>query len=186
MAKKEAIDNGEFVLMLKDASRREEAYKLLLKRYGRLLYWHIRRIVVSHEDAEDAMQETAINILMGIENFNQKSSLSTWIYRIATNEALRVLRKRTQIFQSVDALGETLTEKLEAECGIDSEATEVLFQKALLTLPTQQRIVFNLRYYDELPYEEIASITGKNVSTLKANYHFAANKVKDYIKSHMV
>ena len=107
-----------------------------------------------------------------------------WFYRIATNEALQHLRRQTHLFQSIDDLGEQLTQKLQAEAPIDGYELETLFQKALLTLPTQQRIAFNLRYYDELSYEEIARITGKSEQSLKTNYHYAAQKVKNYIKEH--
>ncbi len=176
------IDDEQLLAMLKSATDRDRGYRLLMDKYGSKLYWHIRRIVVAHEDAEDAMQETAINVFSSIDKFEQKSSLGTWLYRIATNEALRVLRRRTGFFQSIDSLGDTLVEKLEDEAGIDADATAVLFQKALLQLPTQQRLAFNLRYYDEMPYEEIAKITGKNVNTLKTNYHFAVSKIKNYLK----
>ena len=179
-------DNDNIVRLLKSSDTRDQGFRLLLKEYGDTLYWHIRRIVVDHDDAEDAMQETAINVLNSIGSFNEQSALSTWVYRIATNEALRVLRRQTHIFQSVDSLGETLTEKLESETDLDADAVEVLFQKALLQLPTQQRIAFNMRYYDELPYEEIARITGKNVNTLKTNYHIASNKIKQYIKENSI
>ena len=180
----EQIDDEQLVAMLRSPIQRDHGYRLLLGKYGSRLYWHIRRIVVGHEDAEDVMQETAINILAGIDKFEQKSSLSTWVYRIATNEALRLLRRRTGFLQSIDSLGEVLVEKLEDEAGMDADAAEVLFQKALLQLPTQQRLAFNLRYYDEMPYEEIAKVTGKNVNTLKTNYHFAVNKIKNYLKEH--
>ena len=180
----EQIDDEQLVAMLRSPIQRDRGYRLLLGKYGSRLYWHIRRIVVGHEDAEDVMQETAINILAGIDKFEQKSSLSTWVYRIATNEALRLLRRRTGFLQSIDSLGEVLVEKLEDEAGMDADAAEVLFQKALLQLPTQQRLAFNLRYYDEMPYEEIAKVTGKNVNTLKTNYHFAVNKIKNYLKEH--
>ena len=185
MANKE-VDNNALVAMLKDSTQRDNGFSLFMSRYGRKLYWHIRRIVVDHDDAEDAMQETAINVLNSIDSFNEQSALSTWVYRIATNEALRVLRRQTHIFQSVDSLGETLIEKLESESDLDAKAVEMLFQKALLQLPTQQRIAFNMRYYDELSYEEIARITGKNVSTLKTNYHIAQNKIKQYIKENSI
>ena len=185
MAKIE-VDNDALVAMLKDSALHDKGFALFMSKYGRTIYWHIRRIVVDHEDAEDAMQETAINVLNNIDSFNENSALSTWVYRIATNEALRVLRRRTHIFQSVDTLGETLVEKLESESDLDAKAVEMLFQKALLQLPTQQRIAFNMRYYDELSYEEIARITGKNVSTLKTNYHIAQNKIKQYIKENSI
>lgn len=180
------VDNESLVAMLKDSTQRDRGFSLFMKQYGKKLYWHIRRIVVDHDDAEDAMQETAINIFNSIDGFNEQSQLTTWVYRIATNEALRVLRRQTHIFQSVDALGETLAEKIEGETDLDASAAEVLFQKALLQLPTQQRIAFNMRYYDELPYEEIAKITGKNVNTLKTNYHIASNKIKQFITDNSI
>lgn len=179
-------NNDALVAMLKDPVQRNRAFSIFMKQYGRKLYWHIRRIVVDHDDAEDAMQETAICIFNNIGSFYGNSALGTWVYRIATNEALRILRRQTHVFQSVDALGETLAEKLESETDLDSNAVEVEFQKAVLQLPTQQRIAFNLRYYDDLPYEEIAKITGKNVNTLKTNYHFAVNKIKKTLTDNML
>lgn len=170
--------------MLASPQERERGFRLLTKQYGETLYWHIRRIVVSHDDAEDALQETFIKIFSSINSFKGEGQLSSWMYRIATNEALNLLRRQTHFFQSIDSLAPTLTSRLQAETSLDSNAAEVLFQKALLTLPTQQRIAFNLRYYDELSYDEIARITGKSAGTLKANYHYAVEKVKNYIKTH--
>jgi RNA polymerase sigma-70 factor (ECF subfamily) len=170
--------------MLTNPQQREEGFRELMKRYGELLYWHIRRIVVGHDDAEDVLQETCIKILGSIDTLKDESKLTAWMYSIATREALTQLRRQTHLFQSIDDLRPALTSKLEAETPMDHEATEVLFQKALLTLPTQQRIAFNLRYYDEMSYDEIARITGKNVSTLKSNYHFATEKIKNYIQQH--
>ena len=105
-------NNDALVAMLKDPAQRNRAFSIFMKQYGRKLYWHIRRIVVDHDDAEDAMQETAICIFNNIGSFYGNSALGTWVYRIATNEALRILRRQTHVFQSVDALGETLAEKL--------------------------------------------------------------------------
>ena len=170
--------------MLVGSSQREEGFRMLMKEYGHALYWHIRRIVVGHDDAEDVLQETCIKVLNGIHAYRGDGSLATWLYRIATNEALQHLRRQTHLFQSIDDLGEQLTQKLQAEAPIDGYELETLFQKALLTLPTQQRIAFNLRYYDELSYEEIARITGKSEQSLKTNYHYATQKVKNYIKEH--
>lgn len=175
------ISNDALVEMLKDASRRESGFRIFMQLYGKKIYWHIRRIVVSHEDAQDATQETAIRILNSIGSFSGRSALGTWVYRIATNEALQVLRHQTGFFQSVDALGESLAEKVESTASLDATRAQVLFQKALLQLPTQQRIAFNLRYYDELPYDDIAAITGKNANTLKTNYHLAQAKIKKYL-----
>ena len=156
------IQQAELQDMLKDPSQREKGFRLLMKQYGETLYWHIRRIVVGHDDAEDVLQETCIKIFSSIDSFRGDGKLSTWMYSIATREALTLLRRQTHLFQSIDSLGSTLTNRLEAETPMDTNATEMLFQKALLTLPTQQRIAFNLRYYDEMSYDEIAHITGKN------------------------
>ena len=112
-------------------------------------------------------------------------SLATWLYRIATNEALQHLRRQTHMFQRIDSLNDSLVEKLEAEALLDGDELAIMLQKALLTLPTQQRIAFNLRYYDELSYEDIAAITGKTIQTLKTNYHYATQRIKNYIKEHM-
>lgn len=178
------IEQSALLEMLADPKRREQGFRQLMAQYGEALYWHIRRIVVSHDDAEDALQETSIKIFGHIGDFKGDGKLSTWLYRIATNEALQQLRRRTSLFQSIDSLGTALTSQLQAETALDSNAAEVLFQKALLTLPTQQRVAFNLRYYDELSYDEISRITGKNVNTLKVNYHFAVEKIKKYINTH--
>lgn len=179
-------DNDKIVKLLKGKSSKDEGFRLLIKQYGDTLYWHIRRIVVGHEDAEDVMQETIINIYRHIDKFNEDSSLSTWIYRIATNESIRWLKKQAPIFGSIDEISSLLAQKLTADEQIDTQSVETYFQKALLTLPTQQRIAFNMRYYDELPYEEIAKITGKNVNTLKTNYHFAVGKIKNYLKENVL
>lgn len=168
--------------MLCDPHQREEGFRKLMQMYGEKLYWHIRRIVVGHDDAEDVLQETCIKIISAIDTFRGEGQLTTWIYSIATNESLRHLRRQTLLFQSIDALGPMLANKLEAETPIDANATEVTFQKALLTLPTQQRIAFNMRYFDDMTYDEIATITGKSVATLKTNYHYATEKIKRYIK----
>ena len=174
--------------MLRNPEERERGFRLLLSTYGDRLYWHIRRMVVSREDAEDAMQETSIKIFGKLNSFKGESSLFTWIYTIATNEALQVLRKRCGLFKSIDddELGEQLRNTLYAENDVETGTAEVIFQEALLQLPTQQRLAFNMRYYDELPYEEMAVVTGKNVNTLKSNYHFAVEKVKKYIKENTI
>lgn len=181
-----AIKTDDILLqqMLLDPSQREEGFRKLMSQYGRTIYWHIRRIVVGHEDAEDVFQETCIKVLSSISSYRGNGSLSTWLYRVATNEALQHLRRQTHLFQSIDSLGDTLTERLRAEATLHEDEAATILQNALLTLPTQQRIAFNLRYYDELSYEDIAHITGKSINTLKTNYHYAFEKVKSYIKEH--
>ncbi len=181
----EQVTEQEALLqMLKDPQQREKGFRQLTKQYGESLYWHIRRIVVGHDDAEDALQETFIKVLGSISQFRGDGKLTTWLYSIATREALTLLRRKTHIFQSIDDLAPTLQSQMIAETPMNSDDVEVTFQQALLTLPTQQRIAFNLRYYDEMSYEEIAHITGKNANTLKVNYHLATEKIKTYIKKH--
>ena len=178
-------DDNTLQQMLHDPSRRNQGFKALMGQYGQALYWHIRRIVVGHDDAEDVMQEMCIKVLNGIGSFKGDAPLVVWLYRITTNEALQHLRRQTHLFQSIDSLGDTLVSKLQAESSLDGSEVETLFQQALLSLPTVQRIAFNLRYYDELSYEEISRITGKSVNTLKTNYHYATQKVKSYITEHL-
>lgn len=160
----------------------EEGFRMLVDQFQQPMYWHIRRMVVSHEDAEDVLQETFIRIFRYIGDFRSESSLSTWIYRIVTNECIRFLNKKKEEILSSEEMQEDLLNKLMASEYVDYEnEMEVKFQQAVLRLPEKQRVVFNLRYYDELSYEEISKITDSKVGTLKANYHFAKEKIKEYM-----
>ena len=160
----------------------ESGFRMLLERYQSPMYWHIRRMIVSHDDAEDVLQETFIKIFRHLDDFRAESSLSTWIYRISTNECIRFLNRRKEQAVSTEEVQDELMNKLMASEYIDYEnAMEVKFQKAILTLPEKQRLVFNLRYYDELKYEEISRITDTKVETLKSNYYFAKEKIKEYM-----
>lgn len=160
----------------------ERGFRILVEKYQRSIYWHIRRMVVSHEDAEDVLQETFIRIFKYLNEFRADSSLSTWIYRIATNECYRFLDKKKEILVSTEEIQADLMNKLMTSEYVDYDnEMEVKFQQAILTLPEKQRLVFNLRYYDELSYEEISQITDTKVDTLKANYHFAKEKIKKYM-----
>lgn len=160
----------------------EEGFRMLVDQFQQPMYWHIRRMVVSHEDAEDVLQETFIRIFRYIGDFRSESSLSTWIYRIVTNECIRFLNKKKEEILSSEEVQVDLLNKLMASEYVDYEnEMEVKFQQAVLRLPEKQRVVFNLRYYDELSYEEISKITDSKVETLKANYHFAKEKIKEYM-----
>lgn len=158
---------------------------IVTRQYGSRLYWHIRRLVVSHDDAEDALQETFIKVFTKADSF-KGDSLEAWCYKIATNEALMCLRRRTHAFQSLDSLSGELSEMVVTESAPDADRSAVLFQQAILRLSTQQRIVFNLRYYDELSYDQISAITGKSEGTLRTNYHYAVEKIKEYLKEHAI
>lgn len=160
----------------------ESGFRMLLEAFQEPMYWHIRRMVVSHEDAEDVLQETFIKIFRHLDDFRAESSLSTWIYRIATNECLRFLNRKRDLLISAEEMQAELMGKLMASEYVDYDnAMEVKFQQAILSLPEKQRVVFNLRYYDDLKYEEISRITDSKVETLKANYHFAKEKIKEYM-----
>lgn len=154
---------------------------LLMEAYAEPVYWHVRRLVVRHEDAQDVVQDAFIRIYKAIGSFRRESALSTWVYRIATNEALRMLRSRRE---SVPLDGSGIFER-QADFWTDwSDKDAVRLQKAILSLPRKQQLAFNLRWYDELEYDEIARITGMSAGAAKANYHFAKEKIIQYIKDH--
>ena len=160
----------------------ERGFRMIVEKFRSPMYWHIRRMVISHEDAEDVLQETFIRIFRAMDDFRQESSLTTWVYRIATNECIRFLNRRKEQAVSTEEVQEELMGKLMASEYVDYDnAMEVKFQQAILSLPEKQRLVFNLRYYDELKYEEISQITDTKVETLKSNYHFAKEKIKEYM-----
>lgn len=178
------IDDTTILKALRAPDTIEQGFRMLMQQYGERLYWHIRRIVIGHEDAEDTLQDSVMQIYNNIGRFKgDATQLRSWVYRIATNEALQLLRSRTRLFQSIDALGPELTEKLQTENHADAATAEYLLQEALLRLPTQQRLVFNLRYFDDMSYEDMARVTGKRVGTLKVNYHYAKDKIEEYLKN---
>ena len=162
-----------------------EAFDRLIELYGDRLYWHVRRVVVSHEDAEDVLQETFAKAYTSIAEFrgDTESSLTAWLYRIATNISIGALRKRKRwAFSSLDSLRGDLLATFEHEVEPSSDEILVRLQKAILALPTKQRLVFNMRYYDELSFEQISQATGQSVSTLKTNYHYAVQKIKEQVR----
>ena len=165
------------------ASDPKKGFKMLMDNFQVPIYNYIRRLVVSHEDAEDVLQEVFIRVYRNLDQFRGESSLSTWIYRIATNESLRLLNTRKdEEAIPTEEVQEELIGKLKASDYIDYEnELAVKFQEAILSLPEKQRLIFNLRYYDELDYEEISRILDSKVDTLKVNYHYAKEKIKEYI-----
>jgi len=162
----------------------EEGFRMLLQRYQQPVYWHVRRMVVAHDDAEDATQETFLRVFRSFAQYDEHLSLAAWIFRIATNEALRILGKRKGEAQvSLDEASDDLFD-LKADDYLDySHAEAVKLQKAILSLPAKQQVAFNLRYYDELSYEAIAQITDSTEANVKANYHHAKEKIVNYLKT---
>lgn len=167
-------------------SSRNEALSLLIKRYQRPLYWHIRKIVINHDDADDTLQNTFIKIWKGLANFRGESSLFTWTYKIATNEALNFLRiKSREKLNSINTIEYYLSKSLESDEYFNGDQIQLKLQQAILTLPEKQRVVFNMRYYDEMPYDRMSEILETSVGALKASYHHAAKKVEEYMKENM-
>jgi RNA polymerase sigma-70 factor, ECF subfamily len=164
------------------AENREQGARMLMQAFQEPLYNYVRRMVVAHFDAEDVLQEVFINAIKGLDSFRGESSLNTWMYRIATNECLRFLKSSRRNGRASDTTTEGLEAKLVSSPYVDYEdALAVQFQQALIRLPAKQRAVFNLRYYDELSYEEMSRVTGDKVATLKVHYHWATKKIKEYI-----
>lgn len=162
----------------------QTGFRLLTASYMKPVYWHIRRMVVAHDDAQDAMQETFLRVFRSFSQYDESQPLTAWIFRIATNEALRLLGKRKGEAQlSLDEASDDLF-NLKADDYVDySDAEAVKLQKAILALPAKQQIAFNLRYYDEMSYDDIALVTGSTAANVKANYHNAKEKIVNYLKT---
>ena len=160
----------------------EQGFRLLMQTFQERLYWHIRRLVGSHADADDVLQNTFIKAWRGIANFEGKSKLYTWLYRIATNESLTFLaQKQRRGTNSLDDPGSLMAARLRADQYFDGDEIQLRLQVAIAQLPDKQRLVFNMKYFDELKYEEISAITGTSVGALKASYHHAVIKIETFI-----
>lgn len=160
-------------------SDREGGFRILLDTYQKPVYYFIRRMVVVHEDAQDVMQETFVKIFLGLKGFRGDSALSTWIYRIAMNESLRFLNKKNIKLVSADNVHDELIDSLKASDYIDyDDKMAVKFQEVILRLSDKQRVIFNLRYYDEMDYQQISKVTDTKVATLKVTYHYIKEKIK--------
>lgn len=175
------VSDADIVSALKE--NLESGFRLLMARYREPVYWHIRRLVVSHDDAQDAAQETFIRAFRSLGRFKGECSLGAWIYRIATNEALRAIERRRGGRVSLDD-ADAGAGRLAADGYVDySDLEAVKLQNAILSLPTKQQLAFNLRYYDGLEYDEIAAVTGSTAASAKANYHVAKEKIIKYMNS---
>ncbi|MFW5823037.1 MAG: RNA polymerase sigma factor [Tangfeifania sp.] len=174
-------DDLQIVAMLRERKTRDEGFRLLMNTYKEKIYWHIRRLVVSHQDAEDILQETFINAYRYAGSFKGESRLYTWLYRIATNECIRYFKKAQKQCQNVE-MDEKMINSFVINDAENEESILVKFQKAIMKLPEKQRIVFNMRYYDELSYKEMGEILNSSENALKTNYHYATEKIKACLK----
>ena len=180
-----AVNDTELLLQFRDPATKEKGYTAIIKKYQEKLYWHIRRMVVSHDDTDDVLQNVFIRVWKGLENFREDSQLYTWLYRIATNECLTFLeqqKKRSAV--SLNDIEAGLSEKIKADENFDANKLEWKLQLAIQQLPEKQRVVFQLRYYEEMPYEEMSRVLETSEGALKASYHHAVKKIEEYIKNH--
>jgi RNA polymerase sigma factor (sigma-70 family) len=180
-----ATSDTELLIQFRNPITKERAFASIIKKYQEKLYWHVRRMVIDHEDANDVLQNMFIRVWNGLENFREDSQLYTWLYRIATNECLTYIeqqKKRSSV--PLDEVESGLSNKIKADSHFDANLLEWKLQLAIQQLPDKQRIVFNLRYYDEMPYEEMSRVLDTSEGALKASYHHAVKKIEDYIKNH--
>jgi len=183
MLKTDDKDN-ELMAKLRDGKSQREAFSQLVSIYSEPLYWQIRKIILGHDDAHDVLQNTFIKVWTSIEGFRGDSKLSTWLYRIAINESISFLNKqRTLNNISIDETDSFLFSKLESDPYFDGDEAQLKLQKALLTLPEKQRIVFNMKYFDEMKYEEMSEILETSVGALKASYHHAVKKIEEFLST---
>jgi RNA polymerase sigma-70 factor (ECF subfamily) len=178
-------DDSEILSLFREPSTKEKGYTILVRKYQEKLYWHIRRMVVDHENANDVMQNVFIKVWKGLENFREDARLYTWLYRIATNESITFLeqeKKKSSV--SYDDVSSALSEKLVADKDFDASKLEWKLQLAIQKLPEKQKIVFSLRYYDEMSYEEMSKVLETSEGALKASYHHAVKKIEDFILNH--
>lgn len=173
-------DEDILIQQLRDSQTRSSAFSAVVKAYSETLYWHIRRMVLSHDDANDILQNTFTKAWMGIEGFLGNAKILTWLYRIATNETLTFIDKNSNaVFEDID----TTATAIEADEWFDGDALQARLQAAIQTLPPKQRMVFNMKYYEEMKYEEMSAILGTSTGALKASYHIAVKKICEYFES---
>lgn len=177
-------EDPQLVAQLRDPATVRQAFSEVIRQYSEPLYWQIRRMVQSHDDANDLLQNTFLKAWQSIENFRGDARLSTWLYKIAINESITFLaqeRRRQNI--SLDDQGAALAAVIEADTNIDGDRLAVNLRKAIATLPEKQRLVFNMKYFDDMKYEDMSQILGTSVGALKASYHLAVKKIEQIISS---
>ena len=176
-----SYNEREVLALLQEESTQKRGFEMIVTQYSEQLYWQISRMVLSHEDANDLLQNTFIKAWINIDYFRAEAKLSTWLYRIALNECLTFLNKqRAASTVSLDDPEADALQKLESDPYFSGDKAEMALQKALLALPEKQRMVFNLKYYQEMKYEEMSDIFGTSVGALKASYHHAVKKIEKF------
>ncbi len=177
--------DSELLEMLKFPDKKAQVMTIIVRTYQERLYWHIRKILISHEDSNDVIQNTFIKIHQNLQSFKGNAKLSTWMITIATNESLQFLKKKKRhILEPLENVALRQSDHLTAENYFSGDEIAKKLQEAILTLPIKQRVAFNMKYFDEMKYEEISKVLGTSVGALKANYHHAKNKIQEYLKNH--
>jgi RNA polymerase sigma-70 factor (ECF subfamily) len=178
------LEDKELLEKIRNPETRNYGFNLLVRAYQQRVYWHVRKMVIDHDDADDLTQEVFIKIHKHIDNFREDSQLYTWIYRISTNECLSFLqRKKRRFFLPIGDVAKELISKLDNSSTISGDEIQLKLQKALLTLPDKQRMVFNMKYFDDMSYEDISEITNTSVGALKASYHHAVKKIEVFLSA---
>ena len=176
------MEDKDILVKIRNPETLNYGFNLLVLTYQQKIYWHIRKMVIDHDDADDITQDVFVKVHKNIRSFREDAQLYTWIYRIATNECLNFLqRKKRKFFLPIGDVESELSDKLDRSSHISGDEIQIKLQKALLKLPDKQRLVFNMKYFDEMPYEEIASITGTSIGALKASYHHAVKKIEEFL-----
>lgn len=176
------VEDSEILLKFSVEKTRNEAFSLLLNKYQQKIYWHIRRLVIDHDDADDLVQESFVKVWKNLANFRNDSQLYTWIYRIATNESITFLnKKKLKNNISLDDVSGELSESLAASHYFDGDKIQRKLQEAILTLPEKQRVIFNMKYFDDMKYDEISEVLGTSVGALKASFHIAVKKIESIL-----
>ncbi len=172
------LTDNELIAKFRQPGESEQAFREIMQKYQQKLYWHIRKMVIDHDDTDDVLQNSLIKVWKGLSEFRGASELYTWLYRIATNEALTFLKQKKNDRATRESVDYTLADKLEADELFDGDLLQVRLQKAILSLPEKQRLVFNMKYFDEMKYEEMSKILHTSVGALKASYHHAVKKIE--------
>ena len=177
-----SLSDAEILSRFKEKDGQSYAFNLLVRKYQQKVYAVVRRLVIDHDDANDIVQNAWVKVWQHLADFKAESQLYTWIYRIAANEALTFLnKKKKRFFLPIVDVEAELSEKLEQDPAISGDEIEKKLQKAILSLPEKQRLVFQMRYYDEMPYEQMSQVLGTSVGALKASYHHAAKKIEAFL-----
>jgi RNA polymerase sigma factor (sigma-70 family) len=177
------VEDKDLIEKIQNPDTRNYGFNLLVREYQERIYWHVRKMVIDHDDSDDLVQDIFIKVWKNVDKFREDSKLYTWIYRIATNECLNFLnKKKNKFFLPINDVASELATKIDSGGHITGDEIQMKLQKALLKLPNKQRLVFNMKYFDEMKFKDISEITGTSVGALKASYHLAVKKIEENLK----